>query len=70
MGEKIRDLADIKIRGNKYIIELNEAPDTGLCRDIHIQDSTFRLALEEKDFVEIACTILAARKQLNKLKGK
>ncbi|WP_188399537.1 hypothetical protein [Sporomusa sp. GT1] len=70
MGEKLKDLGSIKIKGTEFIIELNEPTAKGLQRDIHIQNEFFRLELKEKDFFDMACVILAAKKQLDNLKRK
>jgi len=69
MGEVIKKIAAIKLGGKEYAVELNKAPSTGGEREIHIQDTSFRLALPESEFLQICATVLLARKQLEQIKG-
>ena len=67
MGEKIKDLGQIRLGKSAFTVELNnpESPE----KEIHIQNQSFRLALGERAFCKMAADILLARKQLMIIKG-
>lgn len=60
MGEKIRDLHSIKIGSSELMIELNEGNTKAEGHLIHVQNKHFRFLAREKEFMELAATILRA----------
>lgn len=69
MGEIIKKLTDIRLGGENFSVELNHAASQGGQREIHIQNDSFRLAVPEKEFLQICASVLLARKQLEQIKG-
>ena len=69
MGSVIKNIEKIKIGGSEFCIELNKSVTHKNERDIHIQNENFRLELPEKEFVQMTCAVLLAKKQLDILKG-
>jgi len=69
MGEIIKKLGDINIKGQLFDIELNVSTYTEGKREIHIQNKSFRLAIPEHEFLKMSACILLARKQLEIIKG-
>jgi hypothetical protein len=67
MGEKIKDIGELRFGKNIFTVELNNpnAPE----KEIHIQNESLRLSLGERAFYKIGANILLARKQLMILKG-
>jgi len=67
MGEKIKDLGQIRLGKDIFTIELNnpESPE----KEIHIHNQSSRIALGERAFCKMCADILLARKQLMILKG-
>ena len=70
MGEIIRKIEKIRIGGSEFDIELNKSTASKDKREIHVQNEKFRLALDEKEFVQMACAVLLAKKQFDILKGR
>jgi hypothetical protein len=70
MGEVIRDVDTIDIGKNKLKIELNHSTRERGEYEIHIQDDHFRLAVTEREFLQICSCFVLARKQMYILKGK
>ncbi len=68
MGEKIRDLNEINIGGTSLLIELNHSVSKKRKYDIHIQNQKFRMELPDKEFLQIASSILLAKKNLDIMK--
>lgn len=64
MGEKIKDLHEISIGSEKFMIELNEGYLKDEGRLIHIQNKHFRYLLKEKQFIRLASSILRAREEM------
>lgn len=63
MGEKIKDLNPIKIGSSELMIELNEGYTKNEGRLIHVQNKHFRYLLKEKQFLQLASTILRAKRE-------
>lgn len=70
MGEKIRDLGEIHVNGRMYNVEENVGTHSTGKFDIHIQNSTFRLNINEKDFLAICTSILFAESNRRYYKNK
>lgn len=68
MGEKIKDLSEVSIGKTNFLIELNHSINPSHKYDIHIQNEKFRMELSDKDFLQIASSILLAKQNLEKLK--
>lgn len=68
MGEKIRDLSKINIGGADLLIELNHSVSRKRKYDIHIQNEKFRMELPDKEFLQIASSVLLAKKNLENIK--
>lgn len=69
MGEKLALLSIGKILDTSFEIELNKPHSTQMPRDIHIQSDCFRFLMNEREFVRLALTVLAARRHLVSMKG-
>lgn len=70
MGQVIRKIGEISIGDKHFDIELNHSASGGNYRDIHIQNSSFRLEIPENEFLQMAACVLLARKQYDLIKGK
>jgi len=70
MGEKIKDIGSIRLGKSSLDVELNRSTKPDERYEIHIQDDKFRLALSEKDFLQMASAVLLAKKQLDIIKRK
>ncbi len=68
MGEKIRDLAEIRMGGADLMIELNHSVSQNYKYDIHVQNEKFRMEFTDKDFLQIASNILLAKRNFENLK--
>ncbi|CRZ34484.1 hypothetical protein DFR55_101257 [Herbinix hemicellulosilytica] len=66
MGEKIKNLQEIKIGDCNLIIELNKATFKNGPRYIHIQNNRIRYNFSETEFIEFAALI---NKAVNKMKS-
>lgn len=64
MGEIIRNLQPIKIGNDELMIELNEGYKKSQGRVIHIQNKKFRYLFTEKDFLNLAATVLRAKSEM------
>ena len=69
MGEKIRDLGNVKIGSSEFVIELNHSASGSKYRDIHIQNDKFRLEIPENEFLQMAACVMLAKKQLKIIKN-
>jgi len=69
MGELIKKLGNVNIKGQNLIIELNESTFSKGKREIHIQSDSFRLAVSENEFLKMSACVLLAKKQLGIIKG-
>ena len=70
MGEKIKDIGKIHLGGTDPDVELNHAARQNEKYEIHIQNDKVRLALSEKDFLQMASVIVLAKKQLDIIKKR
>ncbi len=70
MGEVIKVLSEMPLgsEDDRIVIELNHSTSRKKEREIHIQNSKFRLAMPEKDFLQIASSFLVAEKNMNIIK--
>lgn len=65
MGEKIRDMAKVSLNDMDFLIELNDG--TVKARKpqyIHLQNDRFRLALSDKEFIQMAVAIRTAGQKI------
>ena len=69
MGEKIRDLHEIRFGRSRFMIELNEGYKESEGRLIHIQNPHFRYLINEKGFLNLASTVLRAKAEMEYAKG-
>ena len=69
MGEKIRDLHKITFGNSDFMIELNEGYNKSDGKLIHVQNTHFRYLLKEKDFLNLAATILRAKTEMDYIKS-
>jgi len=70
MGEKIKNLASLNIKGTKFDVELNKPVATTSQQQIHIQSGAIRMEFEMSDFLRIATGICFSAEQLKRLKNK
>lgn len=68
MGERIRDLAKIRIGDTEFRIELNKAYYEKASYDIHLQCEKGRIGLSDRDFLKLATCFIAAKDQFLKYK--
>ncbi|QFJ54996.1 hypothetical protein [Pseudobutyrivibrio xylanivorans] len=69
MGEKIRDIGEFNISGERIQIELNDGYSKQHSKyDIHIQSNSVQYNLTNSDFIKLAATIINAREHLIALK--
>ena len=69
MGEVIKKLGNLNIKGHSFCLELNTSTFSEGKREIHIQDENFRLAIPENEFLKMAACVSLAKKQLEIIKG-
>lgn len=69
MGEVVKKLKEIRLSGERFDVELNRATSTLGEREIHIQNSSFRLAITEREFLQMCACVLLAERQLEQIKG-
>ena len=70
MGEKIYDISEIKLKDMALKIELNDGTaKSKKPQYIHLQNDRFRLALSDREYVEMAVAVRTAGKKLRKQKG-
>lgn len=70
MGEKIRDIKEIKIGKSKLMVELNEGYSASQGLLIHIQNKKFRYLLTEEDFFHLSTMVMRAWSEFDFLKRK
>lgn len=63
MGERIKDIAKIKIGNTHFSIELNSAYYSNSRYDIHLQCDKGRIGLNEREFLQLATCFMLAKKQ-------
>lgn len=69
MGNKIRDLTEIKMNGQKYSIELNGGTKKENY-DIHIQNENINICMKDFEFAPFATAVLVANKKMKRFKKK
>lgn len=69
MGEKIKVVGKIEIKGLTMEIELNKESIPNGPRYIHIQNDKVRLSITELEYIQMATTVYKARKHLRMYKG-
>lgn len=68
MGERIKDLAKVKIGNTDFKIELNKAYYANESYDIHLQCDKGRIGLNDREFLKLAICFMAAKKQFVRYK--
>ena len=69
MGEKIKNLAEFSIGKERVYIELNEGYSPSYSKyDIHIQSEHLQYYLSNKDFMNLATTLITAKNRLSSMK--
>ena len=69
MGNKIKELNEIEIGNQKYIIELNGGTKTELY-DIHIQNAMINICFKDYEFSQFATAIFLANKRMKRFKKR
>ena len=70
MGEKLYDISEIQLRDMALKIELNDGTAASKKPQyIHLQNDRFRLALSDREYVEMAVAIRVGAEKLKKRKG-
>ena len=69
MGEKIKDLGYVKLLNQNFVVELNKATVPNGSRYIHLQNSNFRLQMEEQEFIKFVCMANKAKFNLQHIKN-
>jgi hypothetical protein len=69
MGNKIKELNEIEIGNQKYIIELNGGTKTELY-DIHIQNDMINICFKDYEFSQFATAIFLANKRMERFKKR
>lgn len=69
MGEKIRDMAKVSLQGMNFLVELNDGTvKAKKPQYIHLQNERFRLALSDKEFIQMAVAVRVAGQKLRDYK--
>ena len=68
MGEKIRDIREINLIGEKLMVELNKGTTNNPEDLIHIQNKKFRYLLTVTDFMKLSAHIMRADKEFEYIK--
>lgn len=70
MGEKIKNIGEFKLGDKTVLIELNEGYDINHSKyDIHIQSEHVQYCLSNKEYVQLASTLINAKEKLDFLKS-
>lgn len=65
MGEKLYDIASVKLNDMKFQVELNDGTaNSRETKYIHLQNERFRLALSDSEYVQMAVAIRTASKKI------
>lgn len=64
MGEHIKDLADITLKGQTIKIELNKMDMENIEYDIHIETPNFRYNISDCEFMKFAASVAEAKRKL------
>ena len=68
MGEKIKTVGILNIKSNNYEVEINEPETEGNGFVIHIQGNEFRMDFSEREFYQLAASVMLAKRQLLRIK--
>lgn len=68
MGEKIRNIGEIKLAKSSFIVELNKATFKNGPRYVHIQNDKLRYNLTESDFAELVLQINKSAEKIKRMK--
>jgi hypothetical protein len=68
MGEKIKDLGKIKLKGHEIHVELNYGATKCSEKDIHFQSEVFRFQLYERDYLNFLAKIISSREKMLRMK--
>jgi len=64
MGEHMKDLCTIDLKGKRITIELNKMDFQNKKYDIHIEVPPFRYNMTDYEFMQIAASVAEAKRKL------
>ncbi len=67
MGNKIKDLSEVEIGGQKYKVELNGGTKQEKY-DIHLQNNQLNICLKDFEFSQFATALLVANRRMKRFK--
>lgn len=70
MGEKIENIGNLYLGNTELVVELNHGTRENEKYEIHVQNDKIRLALTEKEFLQMASAVVLAKKQLDIIKKR
>jgi len=68
MGEKIKDIGKLNLKGVCFDVEINDPVDNSNGGIVHIQSHNFRMEMTQRNFYEMAAAIMLAKRQLARIK--
>lgn len=69
MGNKIKDLDEIKFGGQIFKVELNGGTKNEVF-DIHLQNDNMSICMKDYEFSEFVATLMVARRRMERFKKK
>jgi hypothetical protein len=69
MGNKIKELSEIEMGNQKYIVELNGGTKKEKF-DIHIQNKKVNICLKDYEFAQFVTSILVANRRMERFKKR
>ena len=69
MGNKIKDLASIKMGGQNYCVELNGGTKKEKF-DIHIQNDKINICMKDYEYSQLVTALFVAKKRMERFKKK
>lgn len=69
MGNKIKNISQIKFGEVEYDVELNGGTKKEKY-DIHIQNKNINICFKDFEFAEFVCSLLVANKKMERFKNK
>lgn len=69
MGNKIKDLDEIKFGSQVFKVELNGGTKNEVF-DIHLQNDDMSICLKDYEFSEFVATLMVARRRMERFKKK
>lgn len=69
MGEKLRNLSQLDLRGTKVSVELNSPQYEGDPPVVHIQTDAVRIECSFEEFFSLASAIMVAEQNFKIIKG-